>query len=72
MLATGTQVVSGSRFSRELELTRTVVRHDRGCCPEHSVFKGYTTLVAARRIKAEPDWGPLGLHPVPLATPRCP
>lgn len=34
---------------------------------------GHTTLVAARKMKAEPDWGLLGLHPVPLAAlPRCP
>lgn len=34
---------------------------------------GHTTLVTVRRMKAEPDWGPLGLHPVPLTTPpRCP
>lgn len=56
-MATRTRVVSGSRFRRELELTCTVSRTDGGCCPQHPVFKGYTTLVAARKIKAEPDWG---------------
>lgn len=30
---------------------------------------GHTTLVTVRRTKAEPDGGPLGLHPVPLTTP---